>query len=84
MARRRTPATGAPPGVDHPRAIFVASDIKLIRSLAKKGRTHNEIAARMTEVLNTRGSRKKSQPPVRKQVIGKILRGESYAASPST
>jgi len=78
VARRKTPASGAPPGAAHPRSIFTAEDVSVIHSLAEQGWTQREIAERMTEILVEAGRRAKSEPKIRRQVISKILLGERY------
>lgn len=69
MARRRTPATGAPPGAAHPRALFSAAEVAEIRALAAKGWLQREIAELMAERL---------ERPVGRDTIGKVVRGDRY------
>lgn len=69
MARRKTPATGAPRGVLHPRARFDGRDVRLIRRLASRGWSHREIATYLTEAKGRR---------VYHSTVGYVVRGERY------
>jgi len=69
---------GAPSGVAHPRAIFSARHIRIIRKLSARGWNSVEIAEYMTEQLVRRGWRTHAEPPIHRGTIGKVLRGERY------
>lgn len=69
VARRRTPARGAPPGADHPRAIFTWQDVDEIRALALAGSSQREIAELLTALIGRW---------VWHSTIGKVIRGDTY------